>query len=99
MIFASVRVIPFMQALVYYGVLKYSKYFIPRKLNEKRNQMTQTANDKVDRRLSKAEDRKDFLSFILRHNDEKGMSVAELHSSATVFIIGGSETTYVNQYV
>jgi cytochrome P450 len=40
-----------------------------------------------------ATDRADFMSYILRHNDEKGMSVAEIESNASLLVIAGSETT------
>lgn len=38
-------------------------------------------------------DRADFMSYILRHNDEKGMSVAEIESNAALLVVAGSETT------
>ena len=36
---------------------------------------------------------KDLISYILRHNDEKGMSREEIMENSSVLIIGGSETT------
>lgn len=80
---------------MYYRLMKLAFYIIPTSINKERIQVAKRATDKVNRRLAKSEDRKDFFSFILKATEEKGMSTAELHSSATVFIIGGSETTYV----
>ncbi|KAI9690296.1 MAG: hypothetical protein M1822_009257 [Bathelium mastoideum] len=37
--------------------------------------------------------RKDFMHYILRHNDEKGMSHTEILHNADTLIIAGSETT------
>lgn len=37
--------------------------------------------------------RDDFMDYILRHNDEKGLSRAEIASNASLLIIAGSETT------
>ncbi|KAK3984527.1 cytochrome P450 [Cladorrhinum sp. PSN332] len=37
--------------------------------------------------------REDFMSHILRHNDEKGMSAGEIIENSSVLIIAGSETT------
>lgn len=37
--------------------------------------------------------RDDFMDYILRHNDEKGLSMAEIASNASLLIIAGSETT------
>jgi cytochrome P450 len=33
------------------------------------------------------------MSYILRYNDDKGMSVAEINQSAKVLVLAGSETT------
>jgi cytochrome P450 len=33
------------------------------------------------------------MSYILRHNDEKGMSLDEIGENANVLIVAGSETT------
>ncbi|KAG4442095.1 hypothetical protein IFR05_002432 [Cadophora sp. M221] len=48
---------------------------------------------KTERRLDMDTDRKDFMSYILRHNDEKGMSRQELMKNSELLIIAGSETT------
>ncbi|KAH8883758.1 cytochrome P450 [Thozetella sp. PMI_491] len=37
--------------------------------------------------------REDFISYILRHNDEKGMTTSEIVDNAGILIIAGSETT------
>lgn len=50
--------------------------------------------EKVTRRLELGPgDRPDFLSYILRYNDEKGMSRGEIDSTQTVLFGAGSETT------
>lgn len=82
-----------MQLLTYYRLIGYAKYIIPKKAIAARNRTTKIAEDKVERRLAKEEDRKDFLSFILKAEDAKGMTRGEIHSNASLFIIGGSETT------
>ena len=38
-------------------------------------------------------DRKDFVDYILRYNDEKGMSVPEIEKTSETLILAGSETT------
>ncbi|EFQ99066.1 isotrichodermin C-15 hydroxylase [Nannizzia gypsea CBS 118893] len=50
-------------------------------------------DEKVASRLSTETTRPDFMSFILRHQDEKGMSVKEMESSLNSFMIAGSETS------
>jgi cytochrome P450 len=42
---------------------------------------------------SKDTDSQDFMSYVLRHNDEKGMSQLEIIENSGVMIIAGSETT------
>ncbi|OAA59705.1 Cytochrome P450 [Niveomyces insectorum RCEF 264] len=37
--------------------------------------------------------REDFMSYILRHNDEKGMTEDEIIENSSVLIVAGSETT------
>ncbi|TVY50201.1 Cytochrome P450 monooxygenase aclL [Lachnellula cervina] len=58
-----------------------------------RNQALTSA--KLDKRLEIGTngERKDFLSYILRHNDEKGMSYPEILGNSETFIVAGSETT------
>ncbi|KAL8766416.1 MAG: hypothetical protein Q9209_006792 [Squamulea sp. 1 TL-2023] len=52
------------------------------------------SKEKVERRLNRATDRPDFMSYILRHNGTKGgMSRDEIHVNTAVFIAAGSETT------
>ncbi|KAI9875449.1 MAG: hypothetical protein M1830_008463 [Pleopsidium flavum] len=96
MIFQSVKYGVYLQAARRFPSLtKPLEYVLPRSLKEKR--MKHTANNKAKvlkrLKLGKEVDRPDFISYILRHNDEKGMSEAEILSSAATLIIAGSETT------
>ncbi|KAL8965071.1 MAG: hypothetical protein Q9197_006686 [Variospora fuerteventurae] len=47
----------------------------------------------TESRLDRDTDRKDFTTYILRHNDERGMTREEIISTSGVLLIGGSETT------
>ncbi|CRG87316.1 hypothetical protein PISL3812_04333 [Talaromyces islandicus] len=49
--------------------------------------------EQAQKRLKRGTDRADFMSYILRHNDEHGMSDYEIAGSSITFIIAGSETT------
>jgi cytochrome P450 len=52
------------------------------------------ASQRVRERMNQGgTDRVDFMSYILRYNDEKGMTAKEIESNASVLIIAGSETT------
>ena len=48
---------------------------------------------KTARRLDMKTDRKDFMDYILRYNDERGMSRSELMETSAILILAGSETT------
>jgi len=48
---------------------------------------------KIEKRLDQGNERPDFMSFVLRHNDEKGMSRAEIQATFNLLMIAGSETT------
>ncbi|TGO35783.1 hypothetical protein BHYA_0146g00230 [Botrytis hyacinthi] len=56
-------------------------------LQKARQRHIQYTQDKTARRLDTVTDRRDFMSYILRHNDEKGMTRAEIMKTA------GSKTT------
>ncbi|MCJ1432335.1 hypothetical protein MMC27_001691 [Xylographa pallens] len=48
---------------------------------------------RTEKRLAMKTDRKDFMSYVLRHNDEKGMTREEIKKTSGLLIIAGSETT------
>lgn len=49
-------------------------------------------NEKISLRLAEKTERSDFITPILKANDEKGMSYAELESSINLLVTAGSET-------
>lgn len=44
---------------------------------------------RVDQRLAMETDRKDFMSYILRHNDKKGMTKPEIYNTSSVLNVAG----------
>jgi len=73
----------------------------PKSFAEAKRASDADAYAKVDRRIAKqvetaTANRKDFLSYILRQSETKGLSKPELQETAAIFIIAGSETTSVN---
>lgn len=65
----------------------------PKKLLEARDYHRDLTVKKVKTRLDRVTDRADFMTYILRHNDERGMSVPEIEATANSVIVAGSETT------
>lgn len=53
----------------------------------------QVIDHKLRRRLEMGAERKDIMSYILRHSGEKGMSRQEIEQNASIFVLAGSETT------
>lgn len=52
------------------------------------------AKEKASARMARdSVDRVDFMSYILKHNDEKGMTKPEIENNARFLILAGSETT------
>ena len=49
-------------------------------------------SDAADKRMATKTDRKDFMAYILRYNDEKGMTLDEIKQSFDVLLTAGSET-------
>jgi cytochrome P450 len=59
-------------------------------------QMTHWKNavDKINRRLDQEQERPDLISMIKRDDEGvKGITLPELHATASVLIVAGSETT------
>ncbi|MCJ1402115.1 hypothetical protein MMC11_005334 [Xylographa trunciseda] len=84
---ASCRLIP--------GLEPFLRWLIPRSVMQQRVQHFELARHKVHKRLvAGADPRKlDFMTYVLRHNDAKGMTVPEIESTFAILVIAGSETT------
>jgi len=65
----------------------------PKKLLETRQYHQDLTSQRTLARIERKTDRSDFMTYIMRHNDERGMSVGEIEASANAIIIAGSETT------
>lgn len=95
-IFKSIKFLAYLQVARRFPPLTEAiSLFLPRNLREQRIKRMEYNKDQVDKRLElgKDVDRPDFMSYILRHNDEKGMSRLEMQSCAAVLTTAGSETT------
>lgn len=84
-------------SLRFFGLDKLVRPLLPKSLLKKRADHAKTANDRIHRRLDlgvKAdEQRVDFMTYILRYNDDKGMSVPEIEQTQRILVAAGSETT------
>ena len=75
------------------GLQKLMFKMMPKKKIEQAAWHSKFSSDLADKRMAMVTDRPDFMSYILKYNDEKGLSVPEIRSNSNVLIPGGSETT------
>ncbi|MCJ1394081.1 hypothetical protein MMC18_006959 [Xylographa bjoerkii] len=66
---------------------------IPKSMLQGRNTLLGHSSATVNRRLNRTTDRKDFMHYILKQTDDKGMSMAEIHGNAASLIVAGGETS------
>ncbi|KAF7595373.1 hypothetical protein BBP40_006366 [Aspergillus hancockii] len=66
---------------------------VPPSLKKMRDDNFIFAKEKVNHRLSLQTTRSDFMTYILKHNNERGMTLSEIQANAGLLIIAGSETT------
>ncbi|KAL8818808.1 MAG: hypothetical protein Q9191_007859 [Dirinaria sp. TL-2023a] len=82
-----------LSAIRRYPILdKISKHLIPTSVKQLRASHLRGISDLVDRRLSLETTRPDFMTYIQRYNDEKGMNLAEIKANISLFIGAGSES-------
>ncbi|GKU08617.1 unnamed protein product [Fusarium langsethiae] len=93
-LFTGIKAVLFTQILARFGIQKWANWLIPAKYNKATATHYQfTAHAALARIDANDTKSQDFMSYILRHNDEKGMSKAEIIENASLLIIAGSETT------
>ncbi|VUC36388.1 unnamed protein product [Clonostachys rosea] len=95
MIFDDVRFSALAPIVKRHPILKpLTRLFVPRGLMEKSKEHFKLTQETTLNRVASGNiEREDFMSYILRHNDEKGLSKGEMVENAGILIIAGSETT------
>jgi cytochrome P450 len=95
MIFASLGAATLRVSLKFYPSLSWLfGLTVPKSVVQKQTQHWQLSVEKMNRRLNQEEDRPDLVSMIKRDEDGiRGITLAELHATASVLIVAGSETT------
>lgn len=94
-IFKTLSIDPIVNELTHYPFFHFiSSRLVPSSMLNAFNEHRKLAAAKAERRMNSVEDKPDFMSFILKHNDtDKGMTLDEIRENASVLIIAGSETT------
>lgn len=72
-------------------------YTLPKRVKQQRIDHFNMSKNKVHQRIEaqrKLTGRNvDFMDYVLRHNDEKGMSLPEIEATFNILVVAGSETT------
>jgi cytochrome P450 len=94
-IFGNVKALSFMQACMQYQtIMKLLHWCIPPSLQAKRRKHYEFSENRAKHRMEADSSRKDFMSYILKHNDKKGgITDDEITANAAVLTLAGSETT------
>jgi cytochrome P450 len=93
-IFNSVRVIPISHAIVRLGLASWMPWLIPSKFKKAYQETSEFSEHATLARLDSNDNKShDFMSYVLRYNDERGMSRDEIIENSTLLITAGSETT------
>lgn len=95
LIFSNIKLGVFFEVLrrhPFLGCLK--TFLLPKHLVQSQKEHRALSEKTAKKRLEAGgTERGDFMSYILRHNDEKGMSEGEIIENSSLLIIAGSETT------
>ncbi|KAL6918601.1 hypothetical protein ACHAP8_010991 [Fusarium lateritium] len=93
-IFGSIKAIAYSQAAIRLGLRNWMATFTPAHLMKAAKEHFEFTEHAAGARLDvKDTNSQDFMSYILRYNDERGMSRPEIVENASLLIIAGSETT------
>ena len=92
-IMGSIKAMSMFSVIARYIEPRLVLWLVPRKARRKKEDHDAMTTNKVKQRLDTITDRADFLSYVLKHNDEKGMSEPELIANSGLLILAGSETS------
>ncbi|PMD41851.1 cytochrome P450 [Hyaloscypha variabilis F] len=95
-VFNSLQAGVIFRSLRYWPTLyRIFRFIVGKKLREKRREQFKFCADHVDVRLTKDPEntRPDFWSLVLRQKEEDRLSLAEMHTNSSAFMMAGTETT------
>ncbi|KAI6750410.1 hypothetical protein HG530_014691 [Fusarium avenaceum] len=93
-IFDSVKVLPITQSAIRLGLRSFMPWFVPAKFKAAHAETLKFTEHAALARLDASDTKSnDFMSYILRYNDERGMTKAEIIENSALLITAGSETT------
>ncbi|KAJ5809607.1 Cytochrome monooxygenase lcsI [Penicillium pulvis] len=94
MVFSSVKGGALLRPLQIYPIIApIVRMLLPKRVMKMRNEHFAMSAEKVHRRLEVKTERPDFMTYILRHTDDRAMTGKEMEANAALLILAGSETT------
>lgn len=97
MLFTQFKAAALFVSLRFFGLDKLVRVLLPKRVLRKRIDHANIANERIQRRrdqgASADAQRNDFMTYVLRHNDENGMTYPEIEATLRVLVVAGSETT------
>ena len=94
LLFNSVKAAAFVVAARFYPLIDFLLLrCIPKSIMKMQKDHYRQIVDKVQRRLNWEVERPDLMSYVIKHNDEKGMTLGEIQATFMVLTTAGSETT------
>ena len=97
-LFTQFKAAALLVSLRFFGLDKPLLMILPKSLLKKRAEHAKYSLDRIHHRLDQGKEgadaqRNDFMTYVLRYNDEKGMTVPEIEQTFRVLVVAGSETT------
>lgn len=92
-VFDSIKVIPIAQIIQYYRILDVAfKLLEPQSIKQMKYNHFKHSADRVDKRLQRQSDEADIWSLVLDADQDKQLTLEEMHCHGDVFMLAGSET-------
>lgn len=97
-LFTQFKAAGLFMSLRFFGLDKPLRMVLPKSFLKKRAEHAKYSKDRIHHRLDQGKEgadaqRNDFMAYVLRYNDEKGMTVPEIEQTFRVLVVAGSETT------
>ena len=95
MIFDLSKALVFMSAARRYPWVEkpLRRLILPKRLMQRTINNAKLVSEMVDSRLKIGSDKQDFMSYIMKYNDEKGMNLAEIKANASLFMTAGTDSS------
>ena len=96
-LFSQFKAAAIFVSLRFFGLDKPVRMILPKSMLRNRTAHANISKERIRHRrdlgVSADAQRNDFMTYVLRHNDENGMTYPEIEATMRVLVVAGSETT------